>query len=418
MNKFKKFSRNEKIILLLNCIYSILGIFINVFFVAKLMAFTNDNLKTICIYFLTAFLTRTIGSFGLGALLKTLPEKTTDIFRWGFSIRAIFILLILVLKETMPYYFLIMGILFALSEMCYHFANDSLTIDLTNIENRSLYVNTRNLLCNTLGIIIPYLLGTYMSSKSFNAAGQFIFYLSIIAIFICNFIKIKVDEDNFYDYENEENNRRDSFMPIQFINRVHLDKLSLVSEFLFSSLLYGIFENCFQILILYALYLSFNEMRTFGLIYSIFSFLGVVAVYIYNKFHKSKENKFIIMSTVCIFICLMCLIYNYTSPIGAIILGIAFQMANTVIGSLYSTVKGNVSNNYNLKNFSSEYMTFLTLYQNFGRVIGFLIILVASILKLKIVFKIAMIILSLCGIISAFVMNYINGEIGSERSKK
>ena len=243
-------------------------------------------------------------------------------------------------------YYSILAVIYAISECCYHFANDVISIEVTNLDNRSSYIALKTFISNTIQLLLPITFGTSITLYSFTNIGIYISIFCLIGCIFCFFIQLD-EEDNFYDYENEENNRKEDFTPITFIKRVNGDKLTLIKDFFVSAMFYGLFEKVFQLLFIYVIMLNYNSLISLGVILTIMAFFSLIVGYFYHKCGNKHSKTILIICCILVFIAALSLMYNINSKIAAIIFGLCIYGANTIFGSMYSTCKGNVSNNDN-----------------------------------------------------------------------
>lgn len=416
MRKFKKLSlsKNEKLLLLVNGLYVLTGIFINTFIIARFINLTNDYLKTVSLFFIIVFGLRTIGGFFVGAYIKNLPERKNKVLTIGMLIRALFVFTIIILNDNFIKYYILLAVIYALSEMCYHFPNDSISIKATNLDNRTEYYNFKGIITNVITLLLPILLATTITKHSFNIVGIFILIFCILGAIFSYFLEGE-ERVEFYDFENEENNQRNLFRPQTFIKRIHGDKLTLISEYLTAALFYGLFESAFQVLFIYSIMTTFKSLVSLGIIVTIMSSFSLIILTLYNKYYQRYEKKCLIICCILVFIASLALMYNMGSKIAVIIFGICFSSADTIFGAMYSTCKGNVSNNYNLRVFFAEYMALQTIYQNIGRTISFVLILITSLIKMQLLFRISVIVMGFFGVLCAIILDSIIKEIGSNR---
>ena len=100
-----------------------------------------------------------------------------------------FILFIVILSEKIANNFILIAIIYALSETLYWCAHELIYIDVTNNENRKNYMSIKKILSKILNIISHIILGTSIELYSFAKIAVYVLILSVIQIIITLFIK-------------------------------------------------------------------------------------------------------------------------------------------------------------------------------------------------------------------------------------
>ena len=132
-NKLDKSSRALMICDLTNSIISLFG---ETFLVAYFLQVSNENIVQVSIYYIIIYTLLGLGSIVLGNLLKSKPAKRIIIYRVGIIVKSIFILLIVLFKESISQYFIVFAILYGFAEALYWSAHDLMNIEIVDNENR------------------------------------------------------------------------------------------------------------------------------------------------------------------------------------------------------------------------------------------------------------------------------------------
>ena len=102
-----KLSKNSKFLMLCDLMYSTTGIFESTFLVAYFLKVTNESIVQISIFYMIIYSLLSLGNLIIGRFVKIKPKYRTKLLSIGAILRALFILLIAVLKEKIAIYFLI-----------------------------------------------------------------------------------------------------------------------------------------------------------------------------------------------------------------------------------------------------------------------------------------------------------------------
>ena len=87
------------------------------------------------------------------------------------------------------------------------------------------------------------------------------------------------------------------------------------------------------------------------------------------------------------------IIYNFLYTVTIVILNV-----------IYNTKKGNLVNECNIEKWKIEYLAFVEIYIAIGRVLGYLLMLIAGIFNNLIIFKVLLVVVAIFAPISAKLM--------------
>ena len=380
----EKINKNAKKLIASDVIYSITGLFSETFLVAYFLQITNESIIEISIFYIIIYSILGLGSVLIGKMLKQKPNYNTKILSVGIILRAIFILFIFLLKEGIAKYFPIVAVLYGISETFYWVVHESIYIKVTTNENRKNYMTTKKIIGKVTNIIAPIILGSSIELYSFSKIAVYIFVLSLIQVVISLKIEIKNDEENA-----KECNIR-SF--IKSLNNIQKQKINKYTK---ASIAYGIISNCIHTLVVIITVITFKTSLNLGILTSVFAICSMAALYLHKKYYSNSNSKIVLyLYSVLMIIGVIGLIIDI-NKITLIIYNLFYTISIAVLGTIYDTKKANIVNECNIVEWKTEWIIVAELFIALGRVIGFVLLLIAGIFNHMIIFKVLLVIVTL-----------------------
>ena len=178
MKNTNKISIESKIIILDNCIGKILDLFSNTFLSAYFYKLTQDNMIYISIYYIIVWIIATIGALLVGNYIKR--KNKVKLYRCGIIIDAMFILLIILLKEKILDYVWLIAIIYGISVATTGFPFNMIESELVNEKERTKYIGYKQTIGEITKVVLPILLGAYITYTSYQIAAILVFIFAII----------------------------------------------------------------------------------------------------------------------------------------------------------------------------------------------------------------------------------------------
>lgn len=111
-----KLNKSARALMICDLINSIVSLFGETFLVAYFLQISNENIVQVSIYYIILYALLALGSFLLGSIMKSKPQKRVIIYRLGIIIKSIYILLIILFKEKISQYFILVSIFYGIAE--------------------------------------------------------------------------------------------------------------------------------------------------------------------------------------------------------------------------------------------------------------------------------------------------------------
>lgn len=384
MSKDNKIGKSAKLLILSDLIYGLTGIFIETFYVAYFLKVTDKNITTISIYYILIYTLLSLGNILMGSIIKKHPNKSKRIMSFGIITRALFILFVFLLSDKIATNYVLIGIVYAFSEMLYWCAHELIYINVTNNHNRKKYMSLKKILSKIVNIVFPIILGTSIELFSFVKVAIYVFILSVIQIIITLFIKTNI---------KEEKNKKYDFK--KFINYIKKNKLLKVQQYNLSAIAYGIIESSISTLIVIITIMTFKTSFNLGVLSTIFSACSVLSLMLYNKFYNKNNAKFILLlCSIIVILGVIGLLININKS-SLIIYNFCYMITFCIFDVVYNTRKGDLVKECNLEKYKEEYVGYTALAIGLGRVMGYVLMLIVSFTNNIIYFKILLIIVTL-----------------------
>lgn len=372
----KRIGKEAKKLLFGDIIYILTGVFINTFLVAYFLQVTNESIAKIALYYLTVHAIRFMGSLAIGEHIKKHPKICKEVLSLSVITRAIFILFIVVLKESIARNYVWVASVYAVSEVLYWSTHEIMYIGLTNNDNRKQFISLKKILDKAINIVVPVVLGTSIELTSFTQIAIYIFALSLLEVVITLCIK-----------QPSITNTKKAYNMREFRRKIKKENLIDVKNFAKAGVLYGVFEKTISKIIIVITLMTFKTQISLGALTTIFSLCSMLAIVIYNRADTKKNYKTIfdillipiMLSVVALFLDInktTLILYNFCYMIG-------FGIYDVV----YNIRKANIVVDNNLEEYKEEYIAYVTAAISLGRIIGYALMLIAGVLNSLLVFK-------------------------------
>ena len=238
---------------------------------------------------------------------------------------------------------------------------------ISNNEKKN-FVVYKTVLTNLSKVLIPFLLGSIISMKSFETTAIIILILSFIQILLS--FKLK------FIRTNSENKKLNLIKEINLIKTNKKVKRYFMMKFFKGMAYEGALDTAVTLLII----ISFNSDFSLGIITSIISLLAMISSYIYKKVkNQDKMNILIIISCIIILLSSIILVFitNQYTIIGYNLI-FAFFLQFIMVAEEVQTLKFTNSDIINDSNRVETYVL-LEVFLNAGRIISYILLLIVGI---------------------------------------
>ena len=379
-----KLDNSAKLLIASDLIYSLTAVFLETFLVAYFLKITDKNISTIAIYYIIIYFVQTTGSVLMGRIIKMMPYKCKNIMSFGIITRALFILFIVILSSRIASNYILIAIIYSISEILYWCAHELIYIDVTTNDNRKKYMSIKKIFSKVVNIVSPIILGTSIEFYSFTKIAIYVFILSVIQIIITLFIRT-----------HSLDKKKDKYSFLNFIKYIKNNNLKKLRYYNLSGVAYGIVESSISTLIIILTIMTFKTSLNLGVLTTIFAIFSVISLTIYNKvYNKNNAKKILFICSFVVLFGVIGLIINI-SKLSLIIYNFCYMITFCIFDVVYNTRKGDIVKECNIENYKEEYIGYTSIGIGLGRIIGYVLMLLVSFTANMIFLKILLLVVTL-----------------------
>ena len=357
MNKLSKIA---KILILDQSIGKVISIFLDTFLAAYFYKISEQNIFYLSIYNIIGWFIATLGAFLVADIIKR--KNKISLYRLGIFIKSLYIFMIIILGDKIVDYVYIIGIMYGISTATTGFPFNMIESENISTKERSKYIGYASVATEIISLIVPILLGAYITFSSYEIVAILILLFSILKLILSFNIKNK-------NIQNSKVNLKE-FYKI-FKDDLNLRKIYLI-EFLKGINRYGVMSLVVSLLIIYQ---TNNELELGGWT-SLFSLFTIIAMYLFGKYYKkTQKNKILVYSLIAILISFVSILYKINMT-TVVIYNIVYYIFMNIILKITEINLFDYSNKEPYKTkFNTEYFIFRELFLNIGRILGYIILL-------------------------------------------
>lgn len=350
----------RKAIFLINVLKNIIDVYFDTFFVMYFFQIANYEIVPLAKYYITLYMFIGIGFVFIRKSIK--KNIIVPYLRLGISMQALYIALIMLLKENIINYILIVGILKGVADGLYYFPKNILYSDKISNDDRQRFHGLVNTINKIIAILMPLLLGVLLSFMSYTDLGKIFFMLFIFMFLITFWLK-----DNKYGDKKFEMKKFVSLVKTNK-NIVYSLLIPLLSGLTYSSGVMSLVVTLFKINV-------FKTNLNLGFVDSITAILSLIVCILYST--KIKEKSFKRISHISGFISFSVLVlFAFFPKVEMLIIFLLIRYSFILIISLISEyVTVNLANCEELKmELKPEYFLARDVLFSISRTIGYIII--------------------------------------------
>lgn len=352
----------KKIFFTIETLFNIIGIYFDTFLVFYFFQIANYQVEPLAKYYFTFYLFIPIGFYIIRHAIK--KNVKVPYFRIGISMQAIYIALIMLLKEKIIDYIIIVGIIKGLAEGFYYYPKNLLNTEKVDNTDRRRFNGVTMLVKKVISIIIPLILGVLLTYYSYTDIGK-IFFLLFIVMFGLTFLlkdkeytASKSNIKEFWKLIKENKNLKKSLWP------------PFLAGFTYSS-------GVMTLIVTLAKINNFKTNLNLGFVDSLCAVLSLILTAIYTWKTNKKHLKSILLSTgILSFITLF--IFGIYPTKWALILYLIVRFSCILLINLISNeVVVNISNSKELDaSYKPEFYFVREIMFSISRCLGYLLLFV------------------------------------------
>lgn len=371
----------ENVIIAINAIKDIIGIFLGPFLTAYFIKISQESITDLSIYYILSYIIVAIISFVVAIIIKN--KFRIGMFRFGVVLNFFYIISIIILKEKIINYLWIVAIIYGISQGTYWFPYNLFVINKIDNKERINYTVKSTVISRVIGVTCPIVLASLITITNYQLTAVVILVLSLMQIilsFMLNSEKEKV---------SSKFNLKSIYLKIK--NNKQIGRMLNVEFFIGMNISNG----ALGVLITILIFNSFKTDMNLGIINSIMTLLSIVIVYIYGKRYKNKNDRNIIIISSILPVIYMLILLVLTNNITIVLYNACYVIFSTLVQLTRDIRLYNISNSYIVgKDNQCEFFAIREAVLNYGRVIGYLLLLLAGLTQNQIILNIVMLVLT------------------------
>lgn len=181
-----KFNKSQIYALVNYGLNAVLSLFINTFFVARILNISNNGLTNIAIFYLTAYGVLMVGYFLCSFLLKKVNKLY--VYRSGIFLRLALIIFLNFLGEDLTKYLVLISALNGVVEAVYWSSYNSLRNEIVDKKRIKHYISSESIVEQLTRIVAPVLMGSAIDVFSFELVLALICIVSLAQVVFTFFV--------------------------------------------------------------------------------------------------------------------------------------------------------------------------------------------------------------------------------------
>ena len=358
----KKFNKNIFGLLANNGFHSMITIYMNTFLVAYLLNVSSGNFFNVSLYYVISYLVMIVCYTSFSFLVC----KVNKIYlvRIAIFLQSIILGIMAFLQARIVDYLIPIAIIYNVSNALYWSSLNSLANELIHGKALQNY-NTYNSVVGSLtSIVVPIVFGSIIDKSSLFVISIFATVVGVLQIVSTYFLskpQLSHTKLDFKGYYNEcYNTGHKSCYRLLFLGFIT----------------YGC-RDAISVLITMLIVLTFQTNTSLGAISSLISCLTIIVLLISNKKFSSKSSNIYLYVGAITIISMLTLIININKP-AIIFFNICFSALLSIPNRSFAIKRSGLIRAVDKKQYIVEHQAVIELFLNFGRVLFYSILLLAS----------------------------------------
>ena len=364
----KSFSKNATLLLSCLILNSITSIFIYTYLLAFILDVSSNGIINVAIFYLVLHVSMIILSWVIAPVLKKINKALA--LQIGIVFKFLFVLMAVLLKDSIIDYIYVIAICNALSEVMFWGGANPLQPMVTQNSSLSVFMSFNKIFGTIISLIVPIFMGFCIDQIGIHFIS--IAMTVLVAIQLTLAVMIKEKEDGKYTklkYREFVTKAKKHYPEIKGI---------YINQFL-----YGICSNV-SMLILYFTVITFGSNLSIGIFSTISSIMAIIILSVYNV-KKKWFNNFAtaIISGILIAFSITFIVVSLNQV--SLTLFYVFWNISIVIPEIITGARRlNVTKQRYLKQYNIENVTISETYLDLGRVVGELMLVLMGIIGMRV----------------------------------
>ena len=372
----------ENVIIAINAMKKVMIIFLGPFLTTYFIKKSQESILDLSTYYIFSYILLGIGTFIVASIVKN--KFRIGMFRIGVILNFVYIIAIITLKEKIIEHLGLISILYGISSSAYWFSYNLFAINKIDNKTRTEYTVKSKIISSIIGVLCPIILGSIITVTNYELTAVIILIISVIQI-ILSFMLSPDKETNLCKF-----NIKETWNKLK--NNKQIRKISIVEFLIGMNVSDGALESLMTILI----FNSFKTDMNLGIITSITTILSMISVKLYGKIYKKKDDKnLIIISSIFPVIAVLILLI-WRNNVTIIIYNVCYVVFTSLLTLTREIRLFNISDSHIVdKNNQCEFFALREGILNIGRVVGYVMLLLAGLTGNTVILSIVMFLLTL-----------------------
>ena len=274
--------------------------------------------------------------------------------------------------------------MYGISSSVYWFPYNLFVINKVDNKYRTEYTVKSEIVSSIIGVLCPILLGSIITVTNYVLTAIIILFISFIQI-VLSFILTKEKNENMSKFD-----LKSTWLKLK--DNKQIRKMSIVEFFIGMN----VSDGALQVLMTILIFNSFKTNLNLGIITSITTVLSIVFIKLYGKIYKNKDDKNIIIISSIIPVLAVIILLIWQNDITIILYNICYVIFTALVALIRDIRLYNLSDSYIVdKNNQCEFFAIREAILNCGRVIGYILLLIAGLSGSQLILNIVMVLLTL-----------------------
>ena len=378
----KNKKQEANIIIAINAMRKVISLFLGPFLTAYFIKKSQESIIDISVYNIFSYILLAIGSFVVASIIKN--KFRIGMFRIGVILNFLYIMTIIILREKIVNYLWLISILYGISSSAYWFSYNLFVINKIDNNKRTEFTVKNKNISSIIGILFPIILGSIITVTNYELTAVIILIFSAIKIML----SFMLSPDN--ETKLPKFNIKETWKKLK--NNKQIRRTSIVEFFIGMNVSDGALEVLMTILI----FNSFKTDMNLGIITSITTILSMIAVHLYGKIYKKRNDKKLVAISSSLPVISVFLLLIFKNNVTLIIYNVCYVVFTALLTltreiRLYNIADSSVVD----KNNQCEFFAIREGILNAGRVVGYTMLFFAGIVGSQTTLNIIMILLTL-----------------------
>lgn len=380
MGKDGKITKEAAGYIICNCLLKIIDLFVSTFLVAYLLKISNGNMFNVALYYIVNYIA--LGVFY--SLFSYFLHKGNKVvfYRCGILIKCIFLILIALLKENIVNYIIPLALFYGLSSGIYWSSYNVMMNEAISSKSIQKFYGIYNIWGYIISIVAPLVLGSIIDSGSFVKTAIYAFIVCLL-LFATTFLLVS---------RKEEGDKLDFKGLIKDIKNTNQSKAFLECYLM---IFFNGLRQSTSTIITIMIVLTFSSNVSLGSLSSIMAIVSILITFLFMKKYDSSKSRIVFGCMILVLIGVGGIFLDINKP-TIVLFNVLYTMSMIVPDNLNSQKRMGIIRVTRKLKYALEHNILAEVFLNIGRVISYVVLLVASFSNSLNVYKVLLAINLVC----------------------